>query len=33
MEMVEDLKDEMGDVVYRRSRFVVGMKFQEFKNW
>ena len=24
MEMVEDLKDEMGDVVYRRSRFVVG---------
>jgi hypothetical protein len=24
MEMVEDLKNEMGDVVYRRSRFVVG---------
>ena len=24
MEMVEDLKEEMGDVVYRRSRFVVG---------
>lgn len=24
MEMVEELKEEMGDVVYRRSRFVVG---------
>jgi hypothetical protein len=24
MEMVEDLKEEMGDVVYRRSKFVVG---------
>ena len=32
MEMVEDLKEEMGDVVYRRSRFV-GVKFLEFKNW
>ena len=30
MEMVEDLKEEMGDVVYRRNRFVVG-EISKFK--